>query len=333
MLTLRKLHHQAELLLPRVQRLLSMNVGDLLMVATKWGKKRQYFAPIYASNVCGASCPYCAFRKGSGARRITLTFEQALEEASFLKGKGYDSAYCLTGSFPEKDITKVGSMTEVNARALRAMHQVGLFPVLESSPFSSDNLKALLESAGGRGRYTLFMETYNQSVYRALHNNDPYKGDPEKRLQQVELALEVGWQEIGIGFLIGLNPNIEEEVASLAAHYRYLQEERGVRTVTLSLPRVNSGTGVEAARWAIPDEMFAKVVLVLQVLCPDAWIVLTGRESAEMRDKLIPHISRCIIGAHGSTVPGGYTLGNDVRDGQFILFDRRTIEELRQKDK
>ncbi|MEK9151431.1 MAG: radical SAM protein [Patescibacteria group bacterium] len=331
MLTLLELRNQAAQLLLEVQKLLSMKVNELAALIPKRKLERQYFAPIYASNVCGASCPYCAFHKGSGVRRITLTFEQALQEALFLKGKGCDSAYCLTGSFPEKDIAKVGSMTEVNARVLRAIHQVGLFPVLESSPFSRDNLAALLESAGGRGRYVLFMEAYNQDVYRALHDNDPYKGNPEKRLQQVELALEAGWQEVGIGFLIGLNPNITEEVTSLVAHYRYLREERGVHTVTLSVPRVNPGTGVEATQWTIPDEMFTKVVFVLQILCPDAWIVLTGRESAALRDRLIPLINQCIIGVCGSTVPGGYTLGNDAQDGQFALLDRRSIKELRYK--
>jgi len=331
MLTLNELQQRSIQLLPEVQRLFALGVEELPVLFSVRGKQREYFAPIYASNVCGSRCSYCAFHKGSGVQRITLTPKQAVQEALFLKERGYDSVYCLSGSFPEKDITKIGSMTEVNARVLRALSQVGLFPVLESSPFSQKNLESLLKSAGDYGRYVLFMETYNREAYRELHGGDPYKGDPERRLQQVELAFAAGWQELGIGALLGLNKEIPREIASVVAHCHYLQKECGVHKVTISVPRVNSGTDVEASKWKVSDETFIQAVFVLQALCPDAWIVLTGRESIAMRDRLIPHINQCIIGARGSTVPGGYTLGNKSRDGQFELVDKRSVEELQQK--
>lgn len=329
MLKLSELHNRAASLLPAVRDLFHMDQSKLSAMLGAKEKERQYFAPIYGSNVCGASCPYCAFHKGSGIERITLTSEQALAEATFLKEKGYDAAYCLTGSFPEKTLGKIGSMTEVNARVLRAIHSVGLFPVLESSPFSPDNLRALLKCAGGFGRYVLFMETYNTDTYMALHGNDRYKGNPEKRLQQVEVAQKAGWKELGIGALLGLHKDIEAEIAGITAHYEYLVHT--ATKITISVPRINSATDVASSQWVIPDDLFLKAVIILQILCPDAWIVLTGRESPMMRDILFPLINRCIIGARGSTVPGGYVLNNNPRNGQFMLIDTRPLDILKRR--
>lgn len=327
MLTLEVLFKKASLHVKEVQNLFSMELEELRDMALKVARKCElsFFAPIYVSSACQSTCGYCAFRKGSKIKRRTLTPEEVRQEVSFLKEQGYSMIYCLSGSFPEGSLIKRGSMTEVNARGIRAIREANLFPVLESSPFSFENFAALLNVAGGEARFVLFQECYDRTTYLSIHGGDIYKGDPDARLQQLDLALTSGWSEVGIGVLIGLHHDVKTEVACLIAHFDYLKS-RGARKITISVPRINNATGINI-RDKSSDEMFLKANYIIKILRPEAPIVLTGRESEEIRDLLKPVTD--IWGVRGSTVPGGYTLKGQPENGQFLLCDRRSITELK----
>lgn len=330
MFTLEVLFKKASLHVEEVRSLFGLELRELRSKALLVARNRElsFFAPIYVSSACQSTCGYCAFRKGNKIKRRTLTLEEARQEVAFLKGQGYDSVYCLSGSFPEGSLSKKGSMTEVNARGIRAIREAGLFPVLESSPFSLENFAALLSVAEGEGRFVLFQECYDRETYLGTHEGDIYKGDPDSRLQQLDLALESGWPEVGIGVLIGLHHDVVSEVACLIAHHDYLKG-RGARRVTISAPRINDATGIEI-RDKSSDEMFLKSNYIIKILRPEAPIVLTGRESEQIRDLLRPVTD--IWGVRGSTVPGGYTLKGQPKDGQFLLYDRRSIAEITTTD-
>lgn len=329
MLTLQKLLKHADQYINEVQSLFLLPTEELMnraLVMQNKPERLTFFAPVYVSSACQSTCGYCAFRKGNKIKRRTLTEKEARQEVSYLKNEGYDVVYCLSGSFVEGDINKHGSMTEVNARGLNAIHQTGLFPILESSPFSKENFQSLIEVAGSNGRFVLFQECYDERTYKNLHGGDIYKSDPNNRLQQLDLALTAGWPEVGIGILIGLHPNVEQEIACLIAHYYWLCK-KGAQKVTISVPRINNATDISVKRRAI-DEAFFKVVYILRILCSQAEIVLTGRETSEVRDILRPVTH--IWGVKGTTVPGGYTLEGRPENGQFLLEDRRSISELRR---
>ncbi len=288
------------------------------------GLKREFFAPIYVSNVCAARCAYCAFRAGSGIARRTLTVDQTRQEVAYLAQKGYTHVYCLTGSF------NADRMTEVNARGIRAIVEAGMTPVLESGPFEESHLAMLWSLTRGTGRHTLFQEVYDESTYRELHGADRWKCDPNARLRQHEHAVAAGWNELGIGALLGLGPDLQMEIACILAHHELLMQELGVGRVAISVPRLQSGTGVQLHS-RCPDSVFFKAVLTLRILAPHAVLVLTARERAEMRDRLWPYTNSW--GAAGSTEPGGYTLwisdgAGHMPDGQFDLADRRSLAEI-----
>lgn len=327
MLTLQALFKKASSHVEEVRNLFSRELAELREMAIKVARRPElsFFAPIYVSNVCQSKCGYCAFRKGNKIKRRTLTFEEVRQEVAFLRAQGYSTIYCLSGSFPEGSLTKRGSMTEVNARGLRAIREAGLFPVLESSPFSPENFVALLSVAKGEARFVLFQESYDQTTYLGIHGGDIYKGDPDARLQQLDLALESGWPEVGIGVLIGLHHDVVSEIACLITHFDYLKS-RGARKVTISVPRINDATGIEI-RDRSSNEMFLRANYIVKIMRSEAPIVLTGRESEEIRDLLKPVTD--IWGVKGSTVPGGYTLGGRPENGQFLLCDKRSIAELK----
>jgi 2-iminoacetate synthase len=288
------------------------------------GRPKVFFAPIYVSNECDAGCWYCGFAKGSDITRYTLTIEETEAEVAYLKREGYDAVYILTGSTPAGSIQEKESMTERNARGLRAVARAGLFPIMESSPFTLENFQELLEAVDGRGRYVLFQEVYDQTIYRKNHSpRDPFKGDPEARLQQMDLALRAGWKELGIGVL-GLNPDQETELAYQCAHQYYLRDA-GAELVTISVPRMNPATGVKTQR-RCSDEDFFRGAYTLRILCPESPLVITGRETPEIRNQLWPVTE--IWGVKGATEPGGYVTRRAPQDGQFSLVDRRTIAEI-----
>ncbi len=327
MLTLEVLFKNASLYTEEIKNLFSMDLEELRNRAlAKSGRgKLSFFAPIYVSSACKSKCGYCAFRRGNRIKRKTLTSKEITQEVAFIKKQGYSAIYCLSGSFREGNLNDKGSMTEINARGMKAIYEAGLFPVLESSPFSCANLNSLLNIINGEGRFVLFQECYNRNTYLEIHGSDIYKGNPDARIQQIDLAIDSGWPEVGIGILIGLHHDIVSEIACLIAHFDYLKD-RGARQVTISVPRINEAKGIQI-RNRSSDEMFLKSNYIIRILRPDAPIVLTGRESKQIRDLLRPVTD--IWGARGSTVPGGYTFENREDEGQFLLHDKRSISELK----
>jgi 2-iminoacetate synthase len=67
-----------------------------------YGNRVVLFAPLYLSNVCINDCWYCGFRKGNvGARRKSLSVDEAVQEASLLAGKGYRRLLLVTSEHPK----------------------------------------------------------------------------------------------------------------------------------------------------------------------------------------------------------------------------------------
>jgi 2-iminoacetate synthase len=327
MITLETLEKQAMQFEKQIADLLNKNVNELRMSALAVKPEingLEFFAPLYVSNICQENCDYCGFRSSNKIKRITLSQSEVDQEVEFLKKHGYDQVYVLTGSFVEGSLNEKGTMTEVNARGIKSLVKNNLFPVLESSPFSKNNLVELLALANRKARYVLFQETYDKDTYAEHHKGSGVKDSPDFRLRQIEKAVEAGWPEIGIGVLFGLSSDIEKELSCLVAHYEWLLQ-KGVEVVTISVPRINKAKNTEVAG-VIDDTLFEKIVYAVRILCPKAKIVLTARETAQMRDLLKPVTH--IWGVKGSTVPGGYTLGNKMEDGQFLLKDERFLEEI-----
>ena len=106
----------------------------------------------------------------------------------------------------------------------------------------------------------------------------------------------------------------------------------GIERVAISVPRLMDGTGVEA-RPRCSDDEFLKTCFIIRLLVPRAVLVLTGRESEAMRDRLWEFTGS--FGVAGSTKPGGYVLDPGPSDGspgqQFALHDVRSLMAFRAK--
>ena len=157
--------------------------------------------------------------------------------------------------------------------------------------------------AGAEG-LVVYQETYDREVYAAMHTAGP-KRDFDWRLETPERAYAAGFRRLGIGALIGLS-DWRTEAISVAAHAAHLLRHCWKAQVTISLPRLRPCAGEFEPLTHIGDRELVQLVCAFRLFLPDAGLVLSTRESAKMRDGLIP-LGITLISAGSHTEPGGYT--------------------------
>lgn len=285
-----------------------------------YGKRIVLFAPLYLSNHCINNCLYCGFRRGNvNAKRDVLNVDEAVEEASVLAKRGYKRLLLVTGEHPsisgvdylEDVIEKIYKDTDI-----RILH-------LNAPPMSVDNFRRL--KAGGIGVYQCFQETYHIPTYRSMHPSGP-KSDYEWRLNTMDRAIEGGFEDIGMGVLLGLY-DWRWDVCALIAHAKRLMKKYGFGPHTISVPRLQPAAGSElkSPPYPVSDEDLKKIVAIYRLALPYVGIVVSTREPSWLRDEILL-LGASQISAGSRTSPHGY-----MRDGeteQFEIGDKRSLEEI-----
>ena len=288
-----------------------------------YGKRVVLFAPLYLSNECMNDCLYCGFRTGNKeAKRKSLTVDEAVQEADFLSKKGYRRLLLvasehtkLTGvDYFEKIADAVYRNTDI-----RILHA-------NTAPMSVQDFKRL--KASGIGVYQCFQETYHIPSYRYLHPTGT-KADYASRLSVMDRAVEAGFEDVGMGVLLGLY-DWRWEVGALIAHSRRLMGKYGFGPHTLSVPRLQpaEGSKVDFDTYRVSDEDLKKIVAIYRLALPYVGVVVSTRESADMRDKLLS-VGASQISAGSKTSPWGYMEHGDTE--QFEIGDSRSLEEVMVK--
>ena len=288
-----------------------------------YGKRVVLFAPLYLSNECMNDCLYCGFRTGNKeAKRKSLTVDEAVQEADFLSKKGYRRLLLvasehtkLTGvDYFEKIADAVYRNTDI-----RILHA-------NTAPMSVQDFKRL--KASGIGVYQCFQETYHIPSYRYLHPTGT-KADYASRLSVMDRAVEAGFEDVGMGVLLGLY-DWRWEVGALIAHSRRLMGKYGFGPHTLSVPRLQpaEGSEVDFDTYRVSDEDLKKIVAIYRLALPYVGVVVSTRESADMRDKLLS-VGASQISAGSKTSPWGYMEHGDTE--QFEIGDSRSLEEVMVK--
>lgn len=179
-----------------------------------FGRAIQLYAPLYLSNLCANSCAYCGFNRRSGIKRITLSLEQIIKEARFLKQLGFQHILLLTG----EDRTSVP--VDYIEQAVRAVKEIFVSVSIEIYPLLQEEYARLI--AAGTDGLTIYQETYHRPTYLKVHPDGP-KRDFSWRWQAPERAARAGMRKIGIGFLLGLY-DWRSEAIQLAEHLNYLMK-------------------------------------------------------------------------------------------------------------
>ena len=286
-----------------------------------FGPRVVLFAPLYLSNYCSNDCLYCGFRKSnSRARRKALSPDEAVEQAKILSRMGFKRIILVAGEHPLHSgmdyLVKVAR--EIYSRTdVRILH-------VNSAPVSVEDFKKI--KAAGYGVYQCFQETYHRPTYKTLHPTGK-KSDFLYRLSAMDRALEAGFGDVGIGPLLGLYDYHYDALAAIA-HSKHLEALFGAAAHTISVPRLRpaEGAGIKNAPYPVSDEEFKKVVAVYRLCVPQAGVVISTREPAQLRDECLS-CGASQISAGSSTEPGGYDKGEH-STAQFDLADHRPLNEM-----
>jgi 2-iminoacetate synthase len=291
-----------------------------------YGKRLVIFAPLYISNLCANECTYCAFRaQNKSIIRKALSQDEIRRETEMLVKQGHKRVLLVAGeSYPKQGfqyvIDSVASVyeTKVGNGEIRRVN-------VNVAPLEIPEFKLLKEA--NIGTYQLFQETYHHETYRKVHTGGKKK-DYDFRVTALHRAMEAGIDDVGIGVLFGLY-NFRFELLALMQHIRELEHVFGVGPHTISVPRLEPATGSDIAShppFAVSDLDFRKIVAILRLAVPYTGIIMSTRETAQMRRETFA-LGVSQISAGSRTNPGGYTDSlHETDSSQFCLGDHRPLD-------
>jgi 2-iminoacetate synthase len=292
-----------------------------------YGDRIVLFAPLYVSNFCVNNCTYCGYRHANDFPRRRLTQAELKEEVRVLEGLGHKRLALEAGEDPVNCdidyildcIRTIYSIHEENG-AIRRVN-------VNIAATTAENYRKLKDA--GIGTYILFQETYHRPTYARLHPAGP-KHDYDYHTTALGRAQEAGIDDVGAGVLFGLY-DYRYEVLALLLHARHLEERFGVGPHTISVPRLKAAEGVtlEEFPYLVTDEQFKKLVAILRLAVPYTGMILSTRETPDVRhDVLRLGISQ--ISAGSQTGVGGYTEAarGEAQTPQFEVGDHRSPNEI-----
>jgi 2-iminoacetate synthase len=262
----------------------------------RFGNVIRLFAPLYLSNECINNCQYCGFSRDNPILRVTLSVEEMKREARALQEQGFRNILLVAGEHPK--FVPENYLADC-VRALRAE-----IPAvsLEVGPMETAQYRPIVD-AGAEG-LVVYQETYDRAVYAEMHTAGP-KRNFDWRLETPERAYAAGFRRLGIGALHGL-ADWRRESLSVAAHADYLLRHCWKAQLTISLPRLRPCAGEFEPLTQMSDREMTQLICALRLAFPDVGLVLSTRETARLRDGLIP-LGITLISAGSHTEPGGYT--------------------------
>ncbi len=292
-----------------------------------YGNRIVLFAPLYLSNYCVNGCVYCPYHgQNKHIPRKKLTQEEVRAEVMALQDMGHKRLAIEAGEDPFNNpleyilecIHTIYSIKHKNGAIRRVNVNIAATTV--------ENYRKLKEA--GIGTYILFQETYHKESYERLHPTGP-KHDYAYHTEAMDRAMEGGIDDVGLGVLFGLE-GYKYEFAGLLMHAEHLEAVHGVGPHTISVPRVKKADDIdpEAFDNSISDEIFTKIAACIRLAVPYTGMIISTRESEQVREKMLQVGISQVSGASRTSV-GGYTEKERPTDTeQFNVSDQRTLDEV-----
>jgi len=293
-----------------------------------YGNRIVLFAPLYIGDKCVNDCRYCGFRTSNRAAvRKTLTDEELHRELVALEDQGHKRLILVWGEHPDYPAEEMARVVR-QVYSTKSGHGEIRRVNINAAPLDVAGYRTM--KAAGIGTYQVFQETYHHETYRKVHPANTRKGDYLWRLLSHDRAMQGGVDDVGIGVLFGLY-DWRFEVMGLLLHTIHLEERFGVGPHTISFPRVNLASNVQMDRsHFVCDEDFMKVIAVLRLAVPYTGLILTARETPELRREAlrlgvsqIDAGSRIELGAYQECRAGGC---QELNREQFELRDTRPLD-------
>lgn len=323
-------HREASVLLACSDEKRNREIIELACQIKKdfYGNRIVMFAPLYLSNYCVNGCVYCPYHlKNKHISRKKLSMDEIRREVTALQDMGHKRLAIESGEDPEmnpieyilESIRTIYSVKHKNG-AIRRVN-------VNIAATTAENYRKLADA--GIGTYILFQETYNKESYEKLHPTGP-KHNYAYHTEAMDRAMEGGIDDVGLGVLFGLEL-YRYEFAALLMHAEHLEAVHGVGPHTISVPRIKKADDIDPSVFdnGISDDIFEKIVACIRIAVPYTGMIISTRESAECRERIL----RCgisQISGGSKTSVGGYCEPEpeDEKSEQFDVSDKRTLDEV-----
>ena len=292
-----------------------------------YGNRIVMFAPLYLSNYCVNGCVYCPYHlKNKHIARKKLTQEEIKAEVIALQDMGHKRLAIELGEDPVQN--PIEYVLESIKTIYSIQHKNGAIRRVNVNIAATTVEEYRMLKEAGIGTYILFQETYNKESYLELHPTGP-KHDYDYHTEAMDRAMEGGIDDVGLGVLYGLE-NYQYEFAGLLMHAEHLEAVHGVGPHTISVPRLKRADDIDPDTFdnGLPDEMFEKIIACIRIAVPYTGMIISTRESEQVRARALELGISQISGASRTSV-GGYTEEERPHDSeQFDVSDQRTLDEV-----
>ena len=322
-------HREASVLLAaelpdRVQRM--YEIAEEIKLAF-YGNRIVIFAPLYLSNYCVNSCLYCPYHIfNKHIPRKKLSQEEIRAEVTALQDMGHKRLAIEAGEDPVQNpieyilesIDTIYGVHHKNGEIRRVNVNI--------AATTTENYRRLKDA--GIGTYILFQETYHKKRYETLHPAGP-KSDYAYHTEAMDRAMEGGIDDVGLGVLFGLE-SYRYEFAGLIMHAEHLEAAHGVGPHTISVPRVKRADTIDPDSFdnGISDETFARIAACIRLAVPYTGMIVSTRESEEVRRRLL-QVGISQVSGGSRTSVGGYAKAERPHDTeQFDVSDQRELDEV-----
>jgi 2-iminoacetate synthase len=292
-----------------------------------YGNRIVIFAPLYIGNYCINDCKYCAFRRSLRSTvRKTLNDAEVVQQVEALEDAGHKRLILVFGEHPDYGPEFIADTVRRVYGVKKGKGEIRRVNI-NAAPLNEDGYRMVKEA--GIGTYQIFMETYHHGAYRKYHPENTHKGDYLYRQDGLTRAYEAGCDDVGIGALFGLY-DWRFEVMAMVTHSRFLMDRFGCGPHTVSFPRIRPAHGVQLdERYLVSDADFKRLVAILRLAIPYTGMILTARETPEIRSEVMEFgVSQIDAGTRielaGYTHDGEQELNKE----QFQIGDMRSMDEI-----
>lgn len=294
-----------------------------------YGQRIVLFAPLYIGNLCTNNCAYCGYKASNHQmKRVTLEHEELVAQVKALEDSGQKRLILVFGEHPRYDANFI-------ADSVRTVYGVKSGPGeirrvnINAAPLEIDGFRIVKDAK--IGTYQIFQETYHEETYAKVHLAGK-KRNYDWRLTSLDRAQEAGIDDVGIGALFGLY-DWRFEVMGLVRHTNHFEAVYDVGPHTISFPRIQYASELNIDKnHLVTDQEFTRLVAILRLAVPYTGLILTARESAQIRDEIMQFGVSQIDGGTNIEM-GGYSKkakneDQDIDFEQFQINDNRTLNEI-----
>ncbi|OGG98819.1 MAG: thiamine biosynthesis protein ThiH [Candidatus Lambdaproteobacteria bacterium RIFOXYD1_FULL_56_27] len=281
----------------------------------RFGKTVQLYAPLYLSNECLNSCLYCGFSREIQRPRVRLTQEQTLAEVAVLKELGIEHVLLVTGDFSHQ------AGNQYLNQALEWVRPHFAQVSMEVQPLAQAEYQALADR--GLHGVMVYQETYGPN-YTQFHPKGSKK-DFFWRLGTPDRLGAAGVHKIGLGVLLGLE-DWRTDSFFVALQVAYLEKHYWRSRISISFPRLRPAEVGFSPPHPVCDSALVQLVLAYRIFNENLELSLSTRESARLRDALVP-LGITSLSAGSKTEPGGYANPKAALE-QFEINDGRSPKEM-----